>query len=577
MGDQLPDGVTLGPIKSDGPAAPSVLQSQSAPPPVAPAAAVTKPVVQRPASGLPPGVTLGPMVQPSTTSASASTSDPTKSDNWTNWSPDQPLSSYAAATRGAIGGLVSDTLSAVKGAVKSLNPLPQNDDEQMALGVGGPGGMYVHRILTGLSPIGHAVMNPHEIAEAIHTINQSKDPTGTYLQIAQKTASQGAGAALTALATEGVVKAVPAIADAVTAAPAAEATEAATPVQAALNKTAVKSGLPEGNYPVTQADIANATKGLGEGPMIDTTIRGTMDDVASDHGLGPDTSQAPAGGEDAPPTTSIRDVVKNTGDQVMAKSKAAYAQLDDASGGRWQRFDDQISNLSDKMDEVNGIDDDKYADLEAKKNDIETSQTQMVEDLKAEGKITPELADQALGDYKQAQSLYDLDKAVKASTTGRMGMGSGAEVVDSGKLTNRLNKLYDTGRLQQAVGADRATNLLSTSQNVVDTVANVKNLPPISATGQQALKELMQPATSQRAMLPGVKQDFVQGFKNFNKLTAEEQLAKFPGPGEAAKAGQFLRNQARIQIGTKIAGGLTLGAIAHEAGLDKYVFHALID
>lgn len=124
-----------------------------------------------------------------------------------------PETSYGAATWGAVKGLASDTLGAVKGAVQSLDPRPQSDEETEALKVGGPGGMYIHRLLSGLSPVGKAAMNPHEIASAIHDINQSKDPTGTYLQVAQKTASQGAGAAITALATHGVVKGAGAVSD----------------------------------------------------------------------------------------------------------------------------------------------------------------------------------------------------------------------------------------------------------------------------------------------------------------------------------------------------------------------------
>jgi hypothetical protein len=84
--------------------------------------------------------TAPPSAQVATPSDDSPTQQPTPSgDNWSNWSPDQPLTSYGAATRGAIGGLVSDTLGAVKGAVKSLDPRPQSPGEQTALEVGGPG------------------------------------------------------------------------------------------------------------------------------------------------------------------------------------------------------------------------------------------------------------------------------------------------------------------------------------------------------------------------------------------------------------------------------------------------------
>jgi hypothetical protein len=71
--------------------------------------------------------------------------------------------------------------------------------------VGGIGAMYAHRLIEGLKETGVS-LHPLQIAGAIHDINQSDDPLGTYLKIAQKTVAQGAGQALTALAGEGVIK-----------------------------------------------------------------------------------------------------------------------------------------------------------------------------------------------------------------------------------------------------------------------------------------------------------------------------------------------------------------------------------
>jgi hypothetical protein len=126
-----------------------------------------------------------------------------------SFDPDQQLTSYGAATRGAVGGVLSDTLRAVHGAVKMINPKPQNPEEETALATGGVGAVFVHRLLEGGKS---TFQDATQVAAAIHEINQSKDPVGTYLQVAQKTASQGAGQALTALATEGVAKGAGAVA-----------------------------------------------------------------------------------------------------------------------------------------------------------------------------------------------------------------------------------------------------------------------------------------------------------------------------------------------------------------------------
>ena len=160
------------------------------------------------------------------------------------------------------------------------------------------------------------------------------------------------------------------------------------------------------------------------------------------------------------PSAGIRTSVEDVSNAVKAKSQGIYQQLDQASGGRWQRYDDALKNIQDKMDEVNGVDDDAYDRLETKRNDIETSQAQMIEDLKTKG-IDPKTADAAVAHYKQAMALRDLDKAVKASTTGDIASGATkSESVNPKAFTARIQKLYDSGRLKQAVGDSGAKALL---------------------------------------------------------------------------------------------------------------------
>jgi len=157
-------------------------------------------------------------------------------------------------------------------------------------------------------------------------------------------------------------------------------------------------------------------------------------------------------------TGGVRTAIEDVSNDVKAKSQKLYQQLDKESGGRWQRYEDQIKNLEDKMNEVNGIDDDAYDRLETKRNDIETSQAQMLEDMKAKG-LDPKIAEDAVAHYKQAMALRDLDKAVKGSVTGDARI-SGKEVVNPKMFTNRVQKLYDSGRLQQALGEEGAGTLL---------------------------------------------------------------------------------------------------------------------
>jgi hypothetical protein len=170
--------------------------------------------------------------------------------------------------------------------------------------------------------------------------------------------------------------------------------------------------------------------------------------------------EAPPTAPAVTPSAGIRTSVEDVSNAVKAKSQGIYQQLDQASGGRWQRYDDALKNIQDKMDEVNGVDDDAYDRLETKRNDIETSQAQMIEDLKGKG-IDPKTADAAVAHYKQAMALRDLDKAVKASTTGDIASGATkSESVNPKAFTARIQKLYDSGRLKQAVGDSGAKALL---------------------------------------------------------------------------------------------------------------------
>lgn len=122
-------------------------------------------------------------------------------------STDLPLTSYGAATRQGLNTVVQRTIDVVKGAIQSSNPKPADEAEAEALKTAGIGGMYVYRMIAGL---GHPLMDANKVAAAIHDINQSKDPVGTYLKVLQEIAGTGAGQALTAIATEGVVRGVPA-------------------------------------------------------------------------------------------------------------------------------------------------------------------------------------------------------------------------------------------------------------------------------------------------------------------------------------------------------------------------------
>ena len=339
-----------------------------------------------------------------------------------------------------------------------------------------------------------------------------------------------------------------------------------------MARNAAKSGLPVGTPETTTV----APTGDDIQPSFQKGIHDVMTEVAKENGV------------EAPNPNSVRDVAKNTADQVFAKSKNAYAQLDEASGGRWQRFDDQLKNVRDKMKEVAGIDDDKYAELEQKQNEIETSQAQLIEDMKAAGKVDPALADEARANYKKAQALYDVDSQVKMSTTGRAGVGKGVESVDPNKLAPRLHKLYDSGRLQQAVGDDRAADLIDHAETAQTAAQEIKDFEPstTSSTGQQAMQELLRPNTgtgvSGRATgIPQLRQllgfkpstNWLGVYRDMNALAPEELSARFGSDAPAART--FVASQARKQLARIIIGGYTVKKIADATGVPAVVLHTI--
>jgi len=129
---------------------------------------------------------------------------------------DIPLTSYGQATKAGIQAVGEETLGAVKGAAKgawdTVTTAPQDDTEKNVHDVAGIGGLAIYRVLRSL---GHSASDATKIAGAIHDINQSSDPVAYYLEAARRTAAQGAGQALTALGTEGLIKGGQAVAPAV--------------------------------------------------------------------------------------------------------------------------------------------------------------------------------------------------------------------------------------------------------------------------------------------------------------------------------------------------------------------------
>ena len=123
-------------------------------------------------------------------------------DRWAGDSGDDiPMDSYWHATQRGLTTIRQGGAQAVKGAIDTFNPKPQPGEN---VATANPAG----RIVKGLYETGKQAL---QVPAAVHDINQSADPLGTYANVAGQTAGNAGGQAATAAATEGAVKGAQAV------------------------------------------------------------------------------------------------------------------------------------------------------------------------------------------------------------------------------------------------------------------------------------------------------------------------------------------------------------------------------
>jgi hypothetical protein len=200
-------------------------------------------------------------------------------------------------------------------------------------------------------------------------------------------------------------------------------------------------------------------------PALQAGLRSTANAVTDEAGV------------TAPQTPSIYKSLEEAGDAVLARAKSQYAVLDQATGGKVQRFMDRLDNIRQSLNGLTGTEEDIGKEASLLKAQRETSDA--MEEAFAEARsngIDPDTLKVADQNFKQAQSLYDLDTAINRSTSGKpLGVGETKglpETVDPKKLAPRITALWKSGRLEQAVGPENAADL-------IDYVGN-------AAKGQQA-------------------------------------------------------------------------------------------
>jgi hypothetical protein len=242
--------------------------------------------------------------------------------------------------------------------------------------------------------------------------------------------------------------------------------KAANAVKGKLSLKAVQEALQNSTDSIQQALQSNL-QGIQD--AWHGSVRDLFDQVAKEAGVQPK------------PAESLRDVAANTAAAVKAKASGLYKQLDTAIGGtRFQTYDEQLSNVRRALKNSAGIDPDADGRLVERINDLEDAKAAALEQAKTAG-VDPNLIDQANSAWRQASALEDLSKHIQASTSGLRGdlapgLRAAPESLSPAKLATRANRMYNTGRLQQAVGEDHADDLLrkieTTKQQAQDAAEN---------------------------------------------------------------------------------------------------------
>jgi hypothetical protein len=176
-------------------------------------------------------------------------------------------------------------------------------------------------------------------------------------------------------------------------------------------------------------------------------IKSALSDAAEDAGV-------------KPADSNVRNSAKAAGDAVLEKSKGLYGQIDDATDGALTNLQDKLKNVNLKLRTTAGTDDAAEELLESQRDKLEQALEDVFDQAKANG-VDASVVDDARNSFKQSQALYDLDAQVKASTFGNAKQA--AENVNPKLLVPRLQKLADSGRLQEALGDKAADDLLGSA------------------------------------------------------------------------------------------------------------------
>jgi hypothetical protein len=177
------------------------------------------------------------------------------------------------------------------------------------------------------------------------------------------------------------------------------------------------------------------------------------------------TGQDAGVGNTHPP--SLRDTAANMATKLGRRASVIYDQLDEATGGgRFQRFQSEWNELTDQIRNTSDSDPQAKIDLMKQRNSVEKSMQDAFDKARAQG-VDPDLIKEANTLHGQRKAMEEVSEHIRSTTSGTRPehvtdeMPGEPEKVDAGNLFKRLDGMYNTGTLQQALGPDKATDLLN--------------------------------------------------------------------------------------------------------------------
>jgi hypothetical protein len=172
-----------------------------------------------------------------------------------------------------------------------------------------------------------------------------------------------------------------------------------------------------------------------------------------------------------PPSKSIRNTAHEAGDRIMADAKSDYAVLDKESNGRFQRFRDKMEANRRAMRDLTTSEEDvaKESRILKSQKEVEDEMGELYDEMKKKG-VNPDLIDRADRNYRRAQGAYDVGDAIRRNVKGAHPDTSRADIIEHSPETldpkgfhKTINRLYDSGRLQDFLGESGAEKMFDHS------------------------------------------------------------------------------------------------------------------